>query len=318
VAITLYPPGTRGPYWYAVIRARGRSIEISTKTRDRKLAGRVAERAEIRLFGDVDPGGTDAPLRTLIDAYIRARRPSRNDERYLIRLRRAVGELTTVDQAAADATAQWLYPGATPETWNRQVFTPLSAVLRHHGRSVAFRRPKQKKPRHRALTAGQRDALIAAASHDAELKALLAVLFFTGARISEAIALTWDRVDLSRRVIWLDVKKIDEEHARPMPERLVAALANVPRTAPGPVPDTARVFRWRGRAGPRKALAHLRKATGIPFTWHMARHTFATLLVDAGANIRDVQDAGGWSSINSVTRYIARDVERLRRQVDKL
>jgi hypothetical protein len=39
--------------------------------------------------------------------------------------------LATIDQAAIDKTAKALCPDARPGTLNRQVYTPLSAVLNH-------------------------------------------------------------------------------------------------------------------------------------------------------------------------------------------
>ena len=155
------------------------------------------------------------------------------------------------------------------------------------------------------------NAEILIATAEPQLAALLTVLFFTGCRISEAVRLTWDRVDLNGRRLCFDVTKTDEDSWRPMHDRVFEAIANLPR-------EYDRIFRWETRAGPSKAIARLCAATRIRFHPHMARHSFATWLADEGVNLRDIMDAGGWKDYQSVLRYTARDVERVRKQIAKL
>jgi hypothetical protein len=49
--------------------------------------------------------------------------------------------LSAIDQRAIDQAAIALYPNASA-TRNRQVYTPMSAILRHAGVSIVIRRPK--------------------------------------------------------------------------------------------------------------------------------------------------------------------------------
>ncbi len=74
----------------------------------------------------------------------------------------------------------------------------------------------------------------------------------------------------------------------------------------------------RTTSGPRKPLSALCRRLGLAFTPHVARHSFATWLVDAGVNLRDVMDAGGWSDHKSVFRYAGSNVERVRKAVNQL
>ena len=62
--------------------------------------------------------------------------------------------------------------------------------------------------------------------------------------IGEALSLTPDRVDLQRRRLCFNLSKTDEDHWRPMHDRVFVALANLPRR-------DDRVFRWRTTSGPK-------------------------------------------------------------------
>ena len=313
----LVPPGKRhgNTVYYARIAVPGKRVEISTHTADKGLAEKYARRYEANLYERYVLGGGEAKtVADAIDLYKAFRRPRKQDEDYLLAIRDLIGSIGVGDvtQAHFDATAQALYPGRSNETWNRCVYTPLQAALRHSGKALLLKRPKQKKPRHRSLTADQRDTLIVAAQADPDLQALLAVMFFTAARISEAIHLTWDRVDLRGKKVCFNVTKQNEDQWRPLHDRVVVALANLPGERKG------RVFRWDTRSGPRKAIAGLIRVTGIPFSPHVARHTFGDLIIESGASLRDMMDGGGWKSEKAAMRYTSRRVDRVRRAVDKL
>jgi len=133
-------------------------------------------------------------------AYLEAgRRP-----RYVARLIRHFGEtpLSEIDQAAIDAAAVALHPDTTPGTRNSSVYTPTSAILRHAGVDIKLRRPKGAKGRIVTdyLTPADAFAIIAAAETiDPELALLLKFLLYTGVRLGEALALTWDNVSLEER-----------------------------------------------------------------------------------------------------------------------
>ena len=315
MSFKLIPPGRRhgNKVYYAQIAVKGRRIEKSTHTRNKGLARKYAEALEAELYERHVLGR--GPAETVADAierYIAFRRPSTADRKYLDSLRAHAGKtlLDQVTQATFDHAAQVLYPGRAPETWNRQVYTPLQAALRHSGVNVMVRRPKLKKPRNRGVSKEAAQLLIGNAG-DSDLAALLTVLFYTGCRIGEAISLTPERVDLQNKRLCFDLSKTDEDSWRPMHPEVFLALANLPERLD-------RVFRWQTTSGPRKPLRALCKRLGITVTPHMARHSFATWLADSGANMRDIMEAGGWSDHKSVLRYVGTDLERVRKVVEKL
>lgn len=314
--VKLIPPGTRhgNAFYYAIVSVPGYRTEISTRTNDKKLAERFARRVEAEAYERFSLGTAGAgTVGQAIDNYISFRRPRKLDENYLLAIKGQIGnmKLSDVSQVHFDATAQVLYAGRTNETWNRSVYTPLQAALRHAGRIIALRRPKQRKPRHKSLTAIERDKLIDAAT-DVETKGILILMFYTGCRISEAIKLTWDRVDLAGEKVCFDASKTDEDSWRPLHPKVVLGLANLPGEKHG------KVFRWQTRFGARKAIGIASTAAGMKFHPHMARHTFGDLMQEAGASLRDMMDAGGWKSEKAAMRYTTRRVERARKVVGRL
>lgn len=313
MSIKLIPPGRRhgNRVFYARITVEGRRYEISTRTANPKLAKGRAERAERELWErHLSEKAHALTVEAAIDNYMGFRRPSKADGRFYLRLRKWFGKTLLADmtQAKIDEAARMLLPGRAPETWNRQIYTPMSAALKHAGIDRKVRRPKQRKPRSKAISKGTAEALIQALEGDYQVLAIL--LFYTGCRITEAVKLTWDRVDLQGGRVCFDLSKIDQDHWRPLHPRVVAALANLPKDG--------KVFPWKTRSWPSRKLSAAAKALGLAFHPHMARHSFGTWLVDAGASIRDVMDAGGWQDYKSVLRYTASDVERVRKHVEKL
>lgn len=315
MSIKLIPPGKRhgNKVYYAEIKVKGRRAEISTKTRNAKFAREYAESFEAELWKRHFAGrGETDTVQDAIERYIAFRRPRAQDRKWLDAIRMVIGEtlVSDVNQHTFDQTAQFLYPGRAPETWNRQVYTPLQAALRHSGVNLMIRRPRMNKPRQRALSRDLAQLLIDG-TNDADLKALLALLFYSGCRIGEAIAITPDRVDLQGLRICFDMSKTDRDHWRPLHKDAAQALSALP-------PRSDRIFRWKTTSGPRKPLRVLCKKLGVRMTPHDARHSFATWLTEEGASLRDLMDAGGWNDVKSVMRYVGGDVERVRKVVDKL
>lgn len=319
----LLPPGTRhgNTDIYARISVPGKRIEVTTGTTNQRLAKRFAEQAERELYESHVLGGPQGTVTDAIDAYIAFKRPSKTDRAYLDKIKALIGKrkMASIAQADFDECCLVLYPGRKNATWNRSVFTPLTAALRHSGARPEKTRPKEGKRGYRSLTAKQMRLLIKNATsvkirkkNDPDLQALLILLFYNGPRISEALNLTRERTDLERGIACFDLTKTGEDHWRPLHEKVVAALANLPDRGDG------RWFRWRTRSGARKQIKKLLDLVGIEFTPHMARHTFGDLFIEKGGSVRDLMDAGGWKNERTAMRYTAKRVERVRKAVNRL
>jgi integrase/recombinase XerD len=179
----------------------------------------------------------------------------------------------------------------------------------------------------KALDVDQVERLLAAVDPDGPLalrdRALLEFLYATGARISEAVGADVDDVDLADGTAVLRGKG-GKTRLVPIGAYAAAALdAYLVRGRPALAPRVPRVFvNSRGGGLSRQsAWATLRRAAqraGLPVNGphgvspHTLRHSYATHLLDGGADIRVVQELLGHASVTTTQVYTLVTVERLR------
>ncbi len=152
--------------------------------------------------------------------------------------------------------------------------------------------------------------------------ALFEVLYSTGARVAEAAALTRESTDLESGVVRLRGKGRKERLGalgRPAREALKQALSFAALIWPESTASGAPLFlNLRGSAlTPRsieRQMKHWLAAAGLPerLTPHKLRHSFATHLLDAGADLRSVQELLGHASLSTTQIYTHVTVERLK------
>jgi site-specific recombinase XerD len=144
--------------------------------------------------------------------------------------------------------------------------------------------------------------------------ALLEILYGSGVRVSELCELTLDQVDVDRAVLTVWGKGAKERRVplgQPGVEAVRAWLAirheAVPTDA-GPV-----VFaNERGKQlTPRDVRRVIDRRSTTPTHPHALRHTFATHLLDGGADLRSVQELLGHSDVATTQRYTHVSRERL-------
>jgi len=153
-------------------------------------------------------------------------------------------------------------------------------------------------------------------------RALLEVLYGTGARISEAVGLDVDEVDLESGQVLLRGKG-SKERVVPVGSYARDALsAYQVRGRPDLVArgrGTHALFlnARGGRLSRQSAWTVLRRATqraGISkeISPHTLRHSFATHLLDGGADVRVVQELLGHASVTTTQVYTLVTVDKLR------
>jgi integrase len=121
-------------------------------------------------------------------------------------------------------------------------------------------------------------------------------MFLTGARISEACALTWADLEFGKRQAIIKQTKAGlSERTAHLPTILIASLASItgPRTGP--------VFKYASRQSCDRSWRRACVRAGIPvLSFHSCRHGFATELLRKGVTIADVARLGGWRSRTQV------------------
>lgn len=136
----------------------------------------------------------------------------------------------------------------------------------------------------------------------------LLLLYGTGARISSVCALTPEDIHLEdpAHVNFREVKG-GRPYAVPLGRLSRAAVEALLPNLVGVGPT--RVRQWFDEA---------EQDTGIKLWPHLLRHSFATDLIARGADMRAVQELGGWSSLEMVSRYASVSDRRKREAVELL
>lgn len=190
--------------------------------------------------------------------------------------------------------------------------------------SVAF--PKLPRPLPKTLSTRHVDALLNAPVLSTPLglrdKAILEVLYATGIRVAELTELTFHQVNFKAGFLIVRGKG-DKERLVPMGQWAVEALrAYVERGRPLLLKgrDPGRVFlnhhgRPLSRQGVWKMIKTYGRRIGIPeiVSPHMLRHSFATHLLQNGADLRSLQMMLGHADISTTQIYTFVARERLKR-----
>jgi integrase/recombinase XerC len=173
------------------------------------------------------------------------------------------------------------------------------------------------------LTVEGAASLVTEADHETEWiaardVAVMLLLYGAGLRISEALS-------LSPRTAPLDGRDVMHIKGKGGKERLVPALAIISkaitryvRLCPHSLAADEPLFRG-ARGGPlsprliQLAMEKLRLELGLPDTAtpHALRHSFATHLLSAGADLRQIQELLGHASLSTTQVYTEVDRERL-------
>jgi integrase len=253
------------------------------------------------------------PLRQILGTYWEAKGKHQKGWKTVFKQFECLSDIIGADTPVTDIDASRLVDyrakrrGAPPKgrkieerTVNRD-FAMLRAAMTHcarlHGQPVPMidwkaLRAREAAWRKRFLSMDEWDALRAAYPG---IVPILLCAVTTGLRRANILNLTWAQVKLDRRLILLGVKG-GKEHSVRIAPALMAVLSRTPaELRKGKVFDTTN-FRRRFKAA-------LDAAEIENFKFHDLRHTFASWARQAGADIADICDALGHSSISMSMRY---------------
>ncbi len=320
------PKPGRTPYYWVRGTYLGCYVERSTGTGDRRLAEKIRKHVEQDIQRGAFAGASGHGFAAAATAYMKAG----GDRRFLAPLIKRLQHtpIGDIDQVTIDNVARSLYPNGSAATLNRQVYTPISAVLKHAGVERKIKRPKGWRGRKLTtwLTPEQAfaafaatDGIAAPAATQAEFRLLLVTLCYTGMRLGDALGLTWDRIDLASATAHLPITKNGEPRLAHLPPVLIEQLRHHYHSG-----DRAgRVFRPHNGGRLRDLLAMTMEGAGVTLpprvAFHVFCHTWATWMRRiAGLDTQDLLRTGRWADVGSADRYAHVVVHEMARRADLL
>ena len=148
---------------------------------------------------------------------------------------------------------------------------------------------------------------------------LLALLAYGGLRRSELLGLDWDDLDLSRRLLRIRKAKGGRQRTIPVHPALAPLFADY-YAVRQPLVERALFVGIQGKRLKDTQLdqlfRHYVEASGVGerkrVTPHTLRHVFASELLHAGANLRQIQELLGHKHLDSTQRYTRVTAHELR------
>jgi len=294
-----------------VVKPDGVKVRVRKTTGYTKHQKQYASAALSRILLDTMNGVAEvendaATLEDAINQYLsRPNPPGETDVSILNRLGKLQGKTPLARLKTNNLYSYVTGRGNSAGTVAREMNT-INAMLKHareiglDAPDITLKRPSVDDARSRWLTEDERDRLIAACSP--EIKGLVTFLFYTGARIGEAFALTWPEVRDKQAFFTSHKGKMRKKRVRGVPLTPIALSAmgsptgDYVFTAPnGAQWDRRKFYDYFTAACDRAGIAD--------FTPHDCRHTFASHLVQKGASLRAVADLLGHTSLAMVMRY---------------
>ena len=157
-------------------------------------------------------------------------------------------------------------------------------------------------------------------------RAILEVLYSCGLRVSELTGLNLNSLNLELGIARV-IGKGDKERVVPVGDKAKLALSGYlerrGELLAGRQDHRALFLNNRGgrlssRSVARLVKKHMRRCNlGRPLSPHGLRHSFATHLLDAGADLRAVQEMLGHVSLSTTQRYTHLSVDKLMAEYDK-
>lgn len=312
--------------WWSDLRHAGQRVRQSTGETDRGQAQKRENEFQVALWQHV-PDVKGRTWGQAVAAWLDVEHRSDSELLSLAKFGRGYA-----DRALVDVTRENIHEALsfckTAGTYMRYR-TMIAAILNLAKTAgwlpspplLAVRRDKKTKPRD-WLTQAQWGRL--RAELPAHLLPAATFAIETGLRQDNVLGLTWGRVSVERRMVWVEAEDAKADQAIPVPLSdaalavLVAQKAAppyAPKRGPAP-PASPHVFTFRGKrihdvktsfmaACVRAGLGTYETEDGgyEGFTWHGFRHTWATWHAQNGTPMEVLQKLGAWTDPRMVQRY---------------
>lgn len=320
-------PGS--PYWYLV------APDHTGKMRERTLGTRdyLAAQAHLERWrqGHPDAVGAKTTARAAVEGFLAAVATADRAPATLTCYRHYLGLLTRSLGPEPHRWTRRALEGSIRKGWSprtKQLYLSVARAFRRWAVDVGYDVPDVtrgvRSPRIRALDPDPipdekvADLLAYADDHD-YLGPPVALALLAGLSLGDVRSLTWAEVRLAEGEIRRRRKKTDQRLVLPIASRLRHVLEALPHRV-------GRVCRGlpKSDSSLRKTLQQLLATAGITpprqgsASWHRLRHTFATRLVAAGADLPTVARLLGHRPGSTVTlRYVHGSPERDREAVER-
>ena len=301
------------PHWWARFTHNGRRVQQSTGTADKAAAAEYHDKLKSSLWSQERLGTkpsrnwNDAVVKYLAETGHKATHQGDIEKlRWLDQYLHGL-PLESITREKVGKIADIKAKQASPATANRHLAV-IRAILRKAAnewewidRAPKLRMFKEQKRRIRWLTRTEAGRLLSfLPQHQADMAQLA---LSTGLRQANVTGMKWSQIDMQRRVAWIHPDQAKARKAIPVP--LNDEAVEVIRRQIGK--HHAAVFTFKGepvKAVNTKAWTKALRQAGIEsFRWHDLRHTWASWHVQAGTGLHELQELGGWESVEMVRRY---------------
>jgi integrase len=275
-------------------------------------------------------GSKKSPVDGLIPA---SRLKVRANKRYLYPVIERIGtkKLSEIDQATVDNLSTELYAGCTAATINRQLHTPIIAVMTFVGHAHDIKRPEghDNLPEIKVPANEWYPAVLRAANPYA--RAFTIVVRLTGRRPDELLNRTREHFndELGTLTIWDGKGK--QYIVLTLPEPALVAIRALPDLSDAKKGSTRKgeklthakrhhLFGTNQKSTMRKWMLDACKDAGVPYhtAYEAGRHAFVTKNLEEGKSLKWVMEAGRWKRIKVPAEryghYERQEVDRQARQ----
>lgn len=184
--------------------------------------------------------------------------------------------------------------------------------------------PKQQEQKPEYLTEEQMENILQTIRHDM-IRNIVAFSFYTGCRLSEAVYLRWENVNLEERLVTIGgadfVTKTRKQRTIPVCDELHILLKRLKDRERGVQglyvfqrEDGGHYSRDFVSKSFKKTIRRLKLSDTLHF--HNLRHSFASKLVQSGVNLYTVKDLLGHASVKTTEIYSHLNMNTLRQAID--
>ena len=234
---------------------------------------------------------------------------------FVLRLGEPIEQVT--HKEVSDYIDYLMAKGLNPETMNSQLnrirqfylYLQDQEQLRTVNPVKSSHRLRVPKPLPKHLQDGQAKAFLDVPKRPRD-QAMFLLMLRCGLRVEEVANLTLDVIEFKRRRIWVQDGKWGKDRVVYVSNDAMKALIEYLKIRPES--ETPKVFlvekgTYRGQPisirGIQKRMEYYAKKSGLKVSCHQMRHTMATQMLNAGADLVTIQDLLGHSSIRTTERY---------------